>query len=297
MERYGCMAGYPDLTFRGNRALTRWEFAAGLNACMNQIERLIARSVAVLREDIEKLRRLSEEFQAELAALGVRVDDLEGKVAFLEDHQFSTTTKLTGEVIAGFYSVIAGERDGGQPISRVPALGHRTRLELNTSFTGQDLLYTRLATGTVAELSPVTGTFQGELAYAQPDDNNIALEVLNYQFPVAENINLWLELAGGATDDFTNTFNVLDGDGGSGAVSAFGTRNPIYFTPGETGLGLQGRVGMFEFSAGYLAGDASDPSDGNGLFNGSYSAIGQLGFITDDDFGVAFTFEIGRAHV
>jgi hypothetical protein len=34
VERYGCIVGYPDRTYRGNRALTRWEFAAGLNACM-----------------------------------------------------------------------------------------------------------------------------------------------------------------------------------------------------------------------------------------------------------------------
>lgn len=32
VERYGVIAGYPDSTFRGNRALTRYEFAAGLNA-------------------------------------------------------------------------------------------------------------------------------------------------------------------------------------------------------------------------------------------------------------------------
>ncbi|HBB32401.1 MAG TPA: hypothetical protein DC064_11540, partial [Cyanobacteria bacterium UBA9273] len=32
VERYGCIAGYPDGTFRGNRAMTRYEFAAGLNA-------------------------------------------------------------------------------------------------------------------------------------------------------------------------------------------------------------------------------------------------------------------------
>ena len=28
VERYGCIVGYPDKTFRGNRALTRYEFAA-----------------------------------------------------------------------------------------------------------------------------------------------------------------------------------------------------------------------------------------------------------------------------
>jgi Carbohydrate-selective porin, OprB family/S-layer homology domain len=99
VERYGCIEGYPDKTYRGNRALSRYEFAAGLNACLNQIERLIAASEAVLREDIDKLQRLLEEFQQELTALGARVDDLEGRVAFLEDHQFSTTTKLKGEAI------------------------------------------------------------------------------------------------------------------------------------------------------------------------------------------------------
>jgi hypothetical protein len=39
VERYGCIAGYPDGTFKGNRAITRYEFAAGLNACMDQIAR------------------------------------------------------------------------------------------------------------------------------------------------------------------------------------------------------------------------------------------------------------------
>ncbi|MDJ0583412.1 iron uptake porin, partial [Crocosphaera sp.] len=34
VERYGCIVGYPDRTFRGKRSLSRWEFAAGLNACL-----------------------------------------------------------------------------------------------------------------------------------------------------------------------------------------------------------------------------------------------------------------------
>jgi uncharacterized protein with NRDE domain len=32
VERYGCIAGYPDSTFRGRQATSRYEFAAGLNA-------------------------------------------------------------------------------------------------------------------------------------------------------------------------------------------------------------------------------------------------------------------------
>ena len=34
VERYGCVAGYPNGTFRGGRAMTRYEAAALLNACL-----------------------------------------------------------------------------------------------------------------------------------------------------------------------------------------------------------------------------------------------------------------------
>ncbi|MGK7877554.1 MAG: iron uptake porin, partial [Xenococcaceae cyanobacterium] len=143
VERYNCIVGYPDRTFRGNRATSRYEFAAGLNACLNVIERLLQENVRILREDIEKLQRLAQEFEAELTALGARVDNLEGRVAFLKDHEFSTTTKLVGEVVFGLFGVAAGERDGGENIDKVTAFGDRVRIELNTSFTGKDLLFTR----------------------------------------------------------------------------------------------------------------------------------------------------------
>jgi flagellin-like hook-associated protein FlgL len=99
VERYGCIAGYPDGTFRGNRSMSRYEFAAGLNACLQQVERLIASSTSefVTQNDLGTLQRLMDEFNTELTTLGTRVDKLEGRVAFLEDHQFSTTTKLSGD--------------------------------------------------------------------------------------------------------------------------------------------------------------------------------------------------------
>lgn len=142
VERYGCIVGYPDRTFRGDRALSRWEFAAGLNACMNVMERLIQENVAVLKEDIDKLKKLMEEFQAELAALGARVDNLEARTSFLEDHQFSTTTKLTGEVIFAFGGLLNDTAANNQVVFQ-----DRVRLVLNTSFTGEDRLVTRLAAG------------------------------------------------------------------------------------------------------------------------------------------------------
>ena len=100
VERYGCIAGYPDKTFKGNRAITRYEFAAGLNSCMDRINDLISASTAdaVKKSGLETLRKLQEQFAAELTALRGRVDSLEGKVATLQKQQFSTTTKLSGQV-------------------------------------------------------------------------------------------------------------------------------------------------------------------------------------------------------
>jgi hypothetical protein len=68
VERYGCIVGYPDKTFRGNRALTRYEFAAGLNACMDRVNELIAAGTAdlVKKEDLDTLKRMQEEFRSEL---------------------------------------------------------------------------------------------------------------------------------------------------------------------------------------------------------------------------------------
>jgi hypothetical protein len=86
VERYACIAGYPDRTFRGQRAITRYEFAAGLNACVDRVNELIAAGKQELatKEDLATLQKLQTEFAAELATVRSRVDGLESKVATLE---------------------------------------------------------------------------------------------------------------------------------------------------------------------------------------------------------------------
>ena len=111
VERYGCIAGYPDGTYRGNRAMTRYEFAAGLNACLDKVTELITAGTRnlVTREDLAALQRLQEEFAAELATLRGRVDALEARASELEANQFSTTTKLNGEAIFALAGIAGGD--------------------------------------------------------------------------------------------------------------------------------------------------------------------------------------------
>lgn len=179
VERYGCIAGYPDRTFRGNRATSRYEFAAGLNACLQQIERLIASNTAnfVTRKDLETLSRLTQDFQTELAALGPRIGKLENRTGLLEDRQFSTTTKLNGLAwfnitgafssgdvkvettnLSGLFGDLALRQAGRDLITNKPiiqtvknnpsiTLSNLVWLTFETSFTGKDSLVTQLAAG------------------------------------------------------------------------------------------------------------------------------------------------------
>ena len=141
IERYGCIAGYPDKTYRGNRALTRYEFAAGLNACLDRIQELISTATSPLakKEDLATLEKLQTEFATELIALRGRVDTLDAKTRTLEKQQFSTTTKLQGEVIFAL--------NGTNADSTNATFLSRSRLTLSTSFTGKDRLLTQLQAG------------------------------------------------------------------------------------------------------------------------------------------------------
>ena len=298
VERYGCIAGYPDQTYRGNRALTRYEFAAGLNACLDRVNELIAAATAdlVKKEDLATLQKLQEEFAAELITLRGRVDRLESRTATLEKQQFSTTTKLNAEVVIGVTSVVSGDTIAGDTVSKNPIVGDRVRLNFDTSFTGKDLLRTRLQAQNLAALpTDQNGTLltnEGNFRFAGAGNNEIKLDALLYQFPLGEKTIVTLEANAGAIDDFTDTLNpFLDGDGGSGALTHFGTRNSIYYLVNGTGLGVRHAFSdQLELSVGYLANDAANPAAGSGLFNGAYGAIAQVTFRPSAALAIGLTY-------
>ncbi len=300
VERYGCIAGYPNGTYRGNRAMTRYEFAAGLNACLERINELIATSTndLVKKEDLATLQKLQEQFTAELATLRGRVDTLEAHTAELEAHQFSTTTKLNGEAIFAVAGIVSGDNARGEKINRNAILGDRVRLNFDTSFTGKDLLRTRLqAINLNAFSGNSTFTPQGDFrfaggTFANDNKNAVVLDALLYQFPLTKKTNVVVEANAGAIDDFTNTVNpYLDGDGGSGALTQFATRNPIYYLVNGTGLGIQHQFSKnLELSLGYLVNDAANPQNKGGLFNGPYGAMAQLTIKPTEKFTLGLTY-------
>ena len=326
VERYGCIVGLPTNppTYQGRRATTRYEFAAGLNACLDRINELIAASVEnlVTKEDMKLIQRLQEEFAAELALLRGRVDTLEARTATLEAQQFSTTTKLTGQVIFGVQGAFGADR---QAVARGVAqgangnvldattFGYRVNLNFNTSFTGKDLLLTTVQMDDVtlgANAADVTGTQNSALSYSflnRAGGGAAGLWYLSYSFPVlADKGKIFITGYGGGVNDYVDTLSPLNDDG-QGALSAFGLRNPLYNQNLALGVGAGFGYDFFDgklnFSIGYLAsGDAglgafapaSRPAgtreEVDGLFGSSFNAYAQLTGYPTDNLGLSLLY-------
>ncbi|MDZ7951905.1 iron uptake porin [Nostoc sp. DedQUE09] len=308
VERYGCIAGYPNATYRGNRALTRYEFAAGLNACLDRVNELIATATAdlVTKQDLATLQRLQEEFSAELATLRGRVDSLEARTAELEANQFSTTTKLVGEAIFAVTDVFGGTTgDNNNTVFQ-----DRVRLDLQTSFTGRDVLHTRLAAGNATAFTQfdnaggAINTAEGTQTFevSSTGNNSVRIDRLTYEAPIGP-AQVYLAASGGRHSHYTavnNPYFFDNTDGGNGALSTFATESPIYRIGGGAGIALnvplgkgQGILGNSSITAGYLASQANDPTLSSGLTNGDYAALGQLNFSVGDRIALAATYVHG----
>ncbi|MGB7521112.1 MAG: iron uptake porin, partial [Spirulinaceae cyanobacterium] len=302
VDKYGCIVGYPDGTFKGQRNITRYEFAAAVSRCMEWVEENIG---SVDGEDLVTLRRLVQEFEAELAVLGARVDDLEGRVAFVEDNQFSTTTKLKGEVIfnvAGafgdeFKAVDAGDAQGSDgDLEDNITFGDRVRLTLDTSFTGRDRLRTRLQAGNIDSFENRTGTEMSRLGYEAGGGNNVGINRLYYQAPLGDKLSFIIAPVISENDLLDET-NPLFSSSGTGALSRFNRRNPaVHRFEVDAGAGL-----TYEFSdnlnlqLAYGVPDAENPADEEGiLFDGSYTALAQLNLsLLEDKLALSATYGRG----
>jgi Carbohydrate-selective porin, OprB family/S-layer homology domain len=278
IERYGCIVGYPDSSYQGDRTLSRYELAAALQTCLNQVNKLIAAGTAevVKQEDLVIVQRLQSEFAAELSTLRGQVDTLEVHTSQLTAQQFSTTTTLRGEAIFALIGVSGGNKadDDDEPVDNNIVLGSRLRLTFNTSFTGKDHLVTRLQARNVPRFDDATGTSMARLAFDGSSKNQVELDTLQYIFPVGQQAIAYIN-AQASSDDFADTVNPLLDSSGRGSISRFGRRNPIYRQIGSTGLGIDYHFKKaISLGLGYLAENANNPN--SGVFGSPYGAIAQV---------------------
>ncbi|MBD2138399.1 iron uptake porin [Anabaena sp. FACHB-1237] len=307
IERYNCLVG-SDTKYRGNQALTRYEFAAGLNACLNQVNKLIASSTSNLavKTDLETIQRLSEEFNTELTVLRGRLDAIEARTTELEGNQFSTTTKLQGTVQFVLGGVLAGNNVvTKQPAPKTITLQNQARLVLNTSFTGKDQLRLTLSGGNINSLGGVPnpkgtgtglstnnptggifGTFDGRTAdNASPSfgPNQIIMGGIRYRFPIGNKtqFNIFAQSDGANEIGLSGPTNPFEGSASNG-ISRFSRRNMVY-NYGDTGPGiaiLHDLSKQWQLGLSYSAPNGNDPSPKNGLFTGRYVAFGQITYFS-----------------
>lgn len=297
VERYRCVAGSPNGTFRGNRTLTRFEFAAALNACLDSINEILATATAemVTKQDLGTLQRLQEEYSSELATIRGQVDALEARTGELEANQFSTTTKLSGEAIFSVSQVFGKPVGSTTDINSTTTLSDRVRLSLNSSFTGKDQLQTRLQGRNIVSNKDITGTNMTRLGYDGSEGNAISIDKLNYAFNLSDKVRVKIDATGGELNENVNVFNPDFRSSGTGALSRYGRFSPIYRLA-DDGAGITVNVtpnDKLELSAAYFAAGrntASSPLEQQGLFDGNNTLFGQLAFKPNKAINVGLTY-------
>ncbi|MEB3349319.1 MAG: iron uptake porin, partial [Cyanobacteriota bacterium] len=302
-------------TFKGRQAMTRYEAAALLNACLDRVT-----------EVTDELKRLMAEFEKELAVLRGRVDGLEARVGELEANQFSTTTKLNGQttfVLGGnTYSgtgkvsrrndaIREGILDQGELPRKNSKLAKRIketqggtvfnydlRLHLDTSFTGKDLLRTRLRAGNFGN-SPyggggIVGLDAMEVAFeGAPGANTVMVDRLFYQFPVGSSFTATV---GGRVrqDDMLPVWPSLYPADTILDVFTYAGAPGTYSLNLGGGAGMWWKSGGFSVAANYVSANADNgnPSLGGVMTDGSAStATVQLAYAVDNwGLAAAYTY-------
>lgn len=302
VERYGVLSGYPDGTFRGNRPISRYEFAAVLNNVLGKIEsQLIAGETGTtIEQDVITIRRLINAYGDALADLRKRLDQITDRSGQLERQQFSTTTKLTGQV----YGVLTGGTDA--KTTRLT----RVRLNLLTSFQGNDRLVTQLEAGNNGgdaianahdqgqNLLGTTGVLvDGGGVDAVGAPNQLRLRKLYYAFQPIDS----LEIAVGSNlppSDFIDR-NSFANQSGDNFASSFFANNPLIVQNEVDRAGGAGAAiawnpsNSFTLRALYAATDAANPS--TGVFRDRYQASVEAEYrLPKDPFTVRLQYTNGE---
>jgi hypothetical protein len=214
--------------------------------------------------------------------LTARVDGLEKKVGRLQATQFSTTTKLKGEAIFALGGVPGYKTAAGATAGNT-AFNYDLRLNFDTSFSGKDLLRTRLRSGNFSSQpfgssSSLFKLDKAETSQGTGTTSNIWLDRLYYTFPVGQNVKLTAgalvrntEMAWIASAYKSDIIDFFQTGGTSGVYNkatgaGFGAQ---YTQPGKQG---------FLANLNYVAENGSDSATGVFDSEGKLNVLAQVGY-------------------
>ncbi|WP_199248663.1 iron uptake porin [[Phormidium] sp. ETS-05] len=250
--------------------------------------------------DLETIPNLQQEYSAELASLRTQTHNLEARAAEITAHSFSTTTRLNGEIIFALTDTFGTKSKNDATASGSDSettLNYRVRLHFDTSFSGNDLLRTRLQMRQTSQ--PNTGTAMSNFNFGGDNGGTTEMTQLYYRFPVADNITGFISAVGLDFDLVAPFLNPGMASGASGSPARFGMYNPnIYLQVGGAGAAVSVRVAEpLRLDLAYLtrgfggsANDAPSPLPGGGIFGSTYSAYAQVTVSPTPDLDLAFAY-------
>ena len=121
-----------------------------------------------------------------------RVDGIEAQLGEIQAGSFSSTTTLSGK--AAFQLGYVDE--GGTATNDEVAMTYMYQLNMNTSFTGDDLLYTRIKAGNggthwASDAAKQNGTYLSS-GHTSASSDVLDVDKIWYQFPVGDEIKVWV---------------------------------------------------------------------------------------------------------
>jgi len=269
-ERNGCAVANPT------GSITRYEAATLINKCLGNVAQVT-----------EEERRLLNEFAPEIAVIKGRIDGLESRVGEYEAGQFSKTTKLTGKAA---FVVGAVNKDDATDDSMT--MEYSYTLNMNTSFTGRDLLYARIKTGNVngyfgnktqgtylsdqgqgdayTSCSIGAGSTTAQTLSCSDDYNYLQVDKLWYEFPLGDNFKGWV---GPRVENYYMLASAPSIYRPVLKQFALGGNGPVYGSSTSAGFGVawtqtqeDPSAARFAVSAAYTSKDGKSDTTKEGLF-------------------------------
>ena len=199
----------------------------------------------------------------ESEVIEARVDGVEAQLEEIQAGAFSSTTTMSGKTA---FAIGYTDDDLQQNEDQV-TFNYMFQLNLNSSFTGEDLLYTRIKTGNFTKKGRFSNKANSDyLAASNQNGDALKVDKLWYQFPVGDSLTVWvgpkienyymLASAPSIYRPVTKQFAL------GGNASTYGSSTSAGFGAAYTQQVEDPSDGRFAVSVNYTGKGAKDPSAG-----------------------------------